>query len=182
MIDTAEEVILVDESDREIGTGPKLGTHRDGLLHRAFSIFLFNERGETLIQQRADIKYHSPRKWANTCCGHPRPGETVKDAAGRRLGEELGLDIELSFGFHARYQTVLEAGMTENEFVYIYGGLARGTPRPEPTEVADWTFISLEKLRDAHGLERADQTIWLQHYLDKHFDALVSLRDRITSA
>ena len=117
-----EQLILVDESNRATGHAGKTAVHRAGLLHRAFSIFMVDERGRMLLQQRSRKKYHSGGLWANSCCGHPRPGERTVTAARRRLGEELGVDGALSFGFFARYQAELDDGMHENEFVYVYFG------------------------------------------------------------
>lgn len=176
MNDLVEEVILVDLSDREIGTGPKLDTHRSGLLHRAFSIFVFDRLGHTLVQRRADGKYHSAGLWANTCCGHPRPGEPIAQAAKRRLIEELGLEADLSEGFATHYMTDLDHGMKENEYVHVFGGVSDAAPVPEPTEVSEFAYISLEDLR-AQTQSGMVQTVWLRHYLDNHFDELIAMRD-----
>src|SRR5262245_24219746 len=112
-----EQLILVDERNRAVGTGGKDAIHRKGLLHRAFSIFIVDARGRILLQQRNPKKYHSGGLWANSCCGHPRPGERTVVAARRRLNEELGLTAALSFAFFARYRADLDHGMQENEFV-----------------------------------------------------------------
>src|SRR4051794_19223962 len=131
-----EPLILVDEGNRAIGTAGKTAVHRQGTLHRAFSIFLVDERGRVLLQQRSAAKYHSGGLWANSCCGHPRPGERTLTAARRRLNEELGISSPLLFGFHARYQCELDHGMHENELVYVYFGPLIGDTRPEPDEVS----------------------------------------------
>ena len=120
-----EKLILVDERNRATGSGGKAAIHRAGLLHRAFSIFVVDERGRILLQQRNPQKYHSGGLWANSCCGHPRPGERTVVAARRRLNEELGVTSDLSFGFFSRYRTELDNGMHENEFVYVYFGPLR---------------------------------------------------------
>src|SRR5215470_3815873 len=127
-----EQIILVDESNRAIGVAGKHAVHRAGLLHRAFSIFVVDDRGRILLQQRNPKKYHSGGLWANSCCGHPRPGERTVTAARRRLKEELGVSAALSFGFFARYRAELDHGMQENEFVYVYFGALAMEPRPDP--------------------------------------------------
>ena len=117
-----EQLILVDEFNRAIGSAGKTMIHRTGLLHRAFSIFIVDDRARILLQQRNPNKYHSGGLWANSCCGHPRPGERTVAAACRRLEEELGVTSALSFGFFARYNSELDHGMQENELVYVYFG------------------------------------------------------------
>lgn len=180
--DAEEFVILVDETDHPTGIGPKLETHRNGLLHRAFSIFLFDEDGRTLIQKRAAEKYHSGGLWANTCCGHPRPGESVAAAASRRLTEELGFQADLSFGFHSRYRADLDHGMIENEYVHVFFGVSEAVPSPEPTEVANIDYWHLDELRDGQSCNGSAQTAWLRHYLDHHFSELLEIRDKCRTA
>jgi isopentenyl-diphosphate Delta-isomerase len=163
-----EQLILVDEHNRATGTGGKTAVHRSGLLHRAFSIFMVDDRGRIVLQQRSPKKYHSGGLWANSCCGHPRPGERTLVAARRRLGEELGVTGELSFGFFARYQAELGHGMHENEFVYVYFGRLETQPKPDPAEVADvahWSFddISRRIERDPDAF-----TFWFKHYFQNH--------------
>src|SRR6266542_2930166 len=120
----AEHLILVDERNRAIGSAEKWSVHHQGLLHRAFSVFLVDARGRLLLQRRSRAKYHSAGLWANSCCGHPRPGERTLAGARRRLREELGATAELRFGFRARYRTELPNGLIENEIVYVYFGSA----------------------------------------------------------
>jgi isopentenyl-diphosphate delta-isomerase len=132
-----EEVILVDAEDREIGRAEKLAAHRDGgVLHRAFSIFLFDRAGRMLLQRRSSRKYHFGGLWTNTCCGHPRPGEDVAAAAHRRLREELGIDAVLreilSFTYTARDA---DSGLTERELDHVFVGEFEGEARPDPDEV-----------------------------------------------
>lgn len=183
VLDAAERVVLVDEGDSEIGIGPKLETHHKGALHRAFSIFLFDPQGRTLVQRRAAHKYHSGGKWANTCCGHPRPGEDIRAAAERRLGEELGgLQASLSYSFLARYRAELDGEMIENEIVHVHHGCTTQTPEPNPEEASDVRFVSLEGLLDGSELPIAEQTAWLRHYLEHHFEALKQIRDRCVAA
>ncbi len=177
VLDASERVVLVDEGDSEIGVGRKLETHHQGALHRAFSIFLFDPQGRTLVQKRAAHKYHSGGKWANTCCGHPRPGEDILAAAERRLGEELGgLQVPLSYSFLARYRAELDGEMIENEIVHVHHGITRETPIPNPEEASDVRFVSLEGLLDGSELPVAEQTAWLRHYLQHHFETLKEIR------
>lgn len=117
-----EYVVLVDEQDKETGTMEKLQAHLNGRLHRAVSVFLFNSKGELLLQQRASGKYHSANLWTNTCCSHPRPGESAYDAANRRLYEEMGLACELSEVFSFIYKAHLGNNLTEHEFDHVFVG------------------------------------------------------------
>jgi isopentenyl-diphosphate Delta-isomerase len=141
-----EEVILVNEQDEETGTIEKMEAHRKALLHRAFSIFIFNGKGEMLLQQRALGKYHSPGLWTNTCCSHPRPGEDVKVAAGRRLKEEMGIDTSLKKIFDFIYRTEFDNGLTEFEFDHVYTGTYNDQLNPDKQEVNDYCFRSMEDI------------------------------------
>ncbi|MET0630983.1 MAG: isopentenyl-diphosphate Delta-isomerase [Xanthobacteraceae bacterium] len=163
-----EKLILVDERNRATGSGGKAAIHRTGLLHRAFSIFVVDERGRILLQQRNPKKYHSGGLWANSCCGHPRPGERTVAAARRRLNEELGVTSDLSFGFFSRYRTELDSGMHENEFVYVYFGPLQSRPRPDPAEVADVELLSVDEI--GRRIKRAPGafTYWFKHYFENH--------------
>ena len=165
---TDEQLILVDESNRATGSGGKTAVHRAGLLHRAFSIFVVDDRGRILLQRRNPKKYHSGGLWANSCCGHPRPGERTVTAARRRLNEELGVSSDLMFGFFSRYRTELDNGMHENEFVYVYFGPLVSSPRPDPAEVSDVELLSVEEI--SRRLERQPNsfTVWFRHYFKNH--------------
>jgi isopentenyl-diphosphate delta-isomerase len=164
-----EELILVDERNRAIGHAEKWAVHRQGLLHRAFSIFLVDATGRILLQQRSRTKYHSGGLWANSCCGHPRPGERTAQAAKRRLREELGAEAVLHYGFRARYLTALPNELTENEIVYVYFGAAPRTIRPNPEEVAATAWKSPRALQLDLQRRPGRYAYWLKHYLAGHF-------------
>jgi isopentenyl-diphosphate delta-isomerase len=173
-----ERLILVDENNRATGTGGKMHVHRAGLLHRAFSIFIVDEKGRILLQQRSRGKYHSGGLWANSCCGHPRPGETTHKAARRRLAEELGFNAPLSFGFFSRYRADLDGGMQENEFVYVYFGPLTHTPDPDPAEVAAVEFASADDIRRRIARKPAAFAYWLRHYFENHHAEITRLSQR----
>jgi isopentenyl-diphosphate delta-isomerase len=119
------DVILVDKHDNSVGTMDKMKAHEMGVLHRAFSIFLFNDKGELLLQKRQESKYHSAGLWTNTCCSHPKPGETLIDGAKSRLMEEMGISTEIEFAFSFLYKAEFENGLTENEFDHVFIGKPR---------------------------------------------------------
>ena len=142
-----EEVILVDKNDVEVGTMEKMEAHRDGgTLHRAFSVFVFNTDGDLLLQRRADHKYHSGGLWTNTCCSHPRPGETVREAANRRLVEEMGMECKLVELFSFEYKAELDGGMTEWELDHVLLGLSDVEPKSNPDEVAEFKYMPLSEI------------------------------------
>jgi isopentenyl-diphosphate Delta-isomerase len=163
-----EKLILVDERNRATGTAGKTKVHRQALLHRAFSIFLVDARGRLLLQKRQSTKYHSAGLWANSCCGHPRPGERTLAAAHRRLGEELGIASALAFGFFARYRAALDHAMHENELVYVYFGPLAGRPDPNPAEISDVALLSVDELQRRIERDPASFTAWLKHYFVQH--------------
>src|SRR5262245_37706804 len=143
-----ELIILVDEQDRQIGVEEKLAGHRNGgRLHRAFSILIFNRRGEVLLQQRSPRKYHFRGKWTNACCGHPRPGEDVESAAHRRLREELGFDTALREVFSFVYTADdPDSGLIEREFDHVFFGQFDGAPEPHPDEVSALRWLARAEL------------------------------------
>ena len=147
--DADERVVLVDPEDRELGTAEKLAVHRDGRLHRAVSVFLFDGAGRWLLQRRADGKYHSPGQWSNTACTHPRPGEAPGEAAARRLLEEMGVGAELRPAFRFLYRAELAGAepLVEHELDHVFVGRFDGEPRPAPEEVADWRWADADALR-----------------------------------
>jgi isopentenyl-diphosphate delta-isomerase len=164
-----EQVVLVDENDQPIGVEEKLRAHqRGGKLHRAFSIFVFNPAGELLLQRRAQGKYHFGGLWTNTCCGHPRPEESLEQAAVRRLQEEMGFKTPLRRTFTFIYKSHDElSGLTEHEFDHVLVGAHAGEPAPDPAEVEDWRWLSLEKLREEIRRNPQDYTPWFRLALTK---------------
>jgi isopentenyl-diphosphate Delta-isomerase len=166
MYDLLETVILVDPEDRAIGEAGKLRAHREGLLHRAFSIFIVNRAGELLLQRRALAKYHSPGLWSNACCGHPRPGESAASAARRRLGEELGFTCDLrpigSFRYRADVPVRAVGGpLVEHEYDHVFLGAWDGSPEPDPAEVGGWRWTTVRSLRRALRWTPDRFTPWL---------------------
>lgn len=146
MRDELERVVLVDEADREVGEAPKLEVHRTGALHRAFSVFIVDSRGDMLLQRRARGKYHTPGLWTNACCGHPRPGEAVEAAAGRRLEEEMGFVCSLERRYAFVYQADLGADLSEHEYDHVFLGRFDGEPDPDPNEVWEWRWLQRHDL------------------------------------
>ncbi|MCE3226426.1 MAG: isopentenyl-diphosphate delta-isomerase [Bacteroidetes bacterium] len=148
-----ESVILVDANDNEIGTAEKLHAHTTGQLHRAISVFIFNSEKKMLLQQRDYDKYHSAGLWSNACCSHPRPGENTKDAARRRLKEEMGIDVsDLQFAFHFTYRAELENDLTEHEFDHVFIGKSDAVPVKNPDEVVDFNYFTIEEIEsDLHN-------------------------------
>ena len=142
-----EEVILVDEHDREVGTMEKLEAHQKGLLHRAFSILVFNSKGELMLQQRAIHKYHSGGLWTNTCCSHPRPGETAIDAGKRKLIQEMGFDCELTYSHKFIYKVELDNNLIEHEWDHVLVGYYNNKPEINTSEAMNWKFIALDALQ-----------------------------------
>lgn len=141
-----EEVVLVNERDEPVGTMEKMEAHRQAILHRAFSVFVFNKNGDVLMQQRAFSKYHSGGLWTNTCCSHPRPGEPVLDAAHRRLQEEMGFNTALTKAFDFTYKADFENGLTEHEFDHVFTGIYDGLIHFNTDEVAAYAFIPAQDL------------------------------------
>ena len=155
-----EKVVLVDKSDKQIGLMPKLEAHQKGILHRAFSIFLFNSKNQILLQKRSLIKYHSAGLWTNTCCSHPRDGEDIIDAGKRRLYEEMGIKTELKKEFEFTYKEVLGNGLTEHEFDHVLIGNFNGNPILNKDEVEDWKWMSLEEIEKDINENQEDYTVW----------------------
>ena len=155
-----QEVVLVNDRDEPIGIMEKMEVHRRGLLHRAFSIFIFNAKGEMLLQQRAKGKYHSAGLWTNACCSHPLPGELTQKAVTRRLQEELGFVTPLEKIFDFIYQATFDNGLTENEFDHVYVGNYEGIIKPDPNEVSDYCFKSIDEIESSLRSHPAKYTHW----------------------
>ena len=143
-----ERVVLVDENDTPLGTMEKMEAHEKGVLHRAFSVFIFNSNGKMLLQQRAFSKYHSGGLWTNTCCSHPRENETTIDAAHRRLQEEMGFDCEISKEFDFIYKKELDKGLTEHELDHVFIGEYEGEINFNTEEVCAYIFKPVQEVLD----------------------------------
>ncbi|MGN6415903.1 MAG: isopentenyl-diphosphate Delta-isomerase [Pseudobacter sp.] len=155
-----QEVILVNEKDEPIGTMEKIEAHRKALLHRAFSVFIFNSKGEMLLQQRALNKYHSAGLWTNACCSHPIPGEATTDAAHRRLQEELGFNTSLDKIFEFTYQTAFDNGLIEHEFDHVFAGVYEQRITPNPEEVHEVCYKSLDDIQQSLQTHPQKYTSW----------------------
>ncbi|MGL1889013.1 MAG: isopentenyl-diphosphate Delta-isomerase [Reichenbachiella sp.] len=163
-----QEVILVDENDNKIGTCEKLEAHQKGLLHRAFSVFLFNKKGEMLIQKRAAHKYHSANKWSNTCCSHPAPNESILAAGHRRLKEELNITTDnINFSFTFLYRIGLENGLIEHELDHILIGQTEDPGHVNPEEVSQIKFIDISELIKDVEKNPEEYTFWFKAIIDK---------------
>lgn len=162
-----EYVILVDENDNQIGLMEKMEAHEKGLLHRAFSVFIFNTKGEMLLHQRAISKYHSGGLWTNACCSHPRDNEATIDAAHRRLGEEMGFDCEIKEEFHFTYKSALDSGLTEHELDHVYIGEYEGEINPNPEEVESYKYISIPALTKDMEESPEKYTEWFKICLEE---------------
>jgi len=163
-------VILVNEQDMELGLMPKLEAHEKGLLHRAFSVFIFNTKGEMLLQQRAMNKYHSAGRWTNTCCSHPKPQEEIHDAAKRRLQEEMNLDATLTHLFAFIYKEPFENGLTEHEYDHVFVGITDKTPVPDSNEAAAWRYATLAQIEKEMSEDPQAYSVWFKIAYLKVFD------------
>ncbi|GHC64886.1 isopentenyl-diphosphate Delta-isomerase [Ulvibacter litoralis] len=162
-----EQVILVNENDVQIGLMPKLEAHEKGLLHRAFSVFVFNEKNELMLQQRALHKYHSPGLWTNTCCSHQRDGETSLEAGKRRLFEEMGFETPLKQSISFIYKAPFDNGLTEHEFDHILLGNYNEAPLINEEEVAAWKWMPLEEVKKDIEAQPEIYTAWFKIIFDK---------------
>lgn len=160
-------MILVDQDDNAIGTMEKLEAHRKGLLHRAFSVVIFNSKGEILLQKRATSKYHSGGLWTNACCSHPLPDESIEVATQRKLKQEMGIDLKTEYAYKFIYRTNLDHGLIEHECDHVFTGIFNGEPIINTHEVEDWKFISQEKLRNDVKLNPQNYTYWFKLILDQ---------------
>jgi isopentenyl-diphosphate delta-isomerase len=171
-----ELVLLVNERDEPVGTMGKLKAHQAGALHRAFSVFLFDEQGRLLIQKRAAGKYHSAGLWTNTCCSHPRPKEQVVEAARRRLKEEMGIEVDLHPRFNFVYRAEVGNGLVEHEFDHVLFGTFSGEPIPDPLEVAEWRYLDPDSLDAELHMAPERFTKWLLECWNRVREEMVALR------
>jgi isopentenyl-diphosphate delta-isomerase len=157
-----EKVILVDKNDNQIGFMPKLEAHQKGVLHRAFSIFIFNNKYELLLQKRASSKYHSGGLWTNTCCSHPREDEDILDAANRRLIEEMGIETILRKVYEFTYKAELDNDLTEHEFDHVFYGVYNEDPEINPDEADDFKWIDMDSLYEDIKKNGDIYTVWFK--------------------
>lgn len=162
-------IILIDENDVPTGKMAKIEAHEKGLLHRAFSVFIFNSQGMLLLQQRALGKYHTPGLWTNTCCSHPFPGEDIKIAAARRLNEEMGITSDLTFVFKMIYKYAFDNGLTEHEVDHVFVGYTDSLPTINKDEVNGYKYISLEELKMNMELHPEQYTPWLRIIMGNYY-------------
>ena len=157
-----EKVILVDKNDNQVGLMPKLEAHEKGVLHRAFSIFIFNSKYELLLQKRASSKYHSGGLWTNTCCSHPREGEDTLDAANRRLDEEMGIKTSLRKVYDFIYKAELDNQLTEHEFDHVFYGVCDRDPILNKDEAEDFKWVDMETLNNDIIKNEDNYTVWFK--------------------
>ena len=169
-----EMVILVNEKDEQIGLMPKMEAHEKAVLHRAFSVFIFNEKNELMMQQRALGKYHSPGLWTNTCCSHQREGESSIEAGSRRLKEEMGFTTELKETTSFIYKAAFDNGLTEHEFDHVLVGRFNDEPVINTEEVNSWKWMPIEDVRDDIKINPDDYTAWFKIIFEKFYEHISS--------
>lgn len=167
-----EQVILVDTNDQAIGLMPKMEAHEKGVLHRAFSVFILNDKNQLMLQQRALHKYHSPGLWTNTCCSHQRDGEDNISAGKRRLLEEMGFETELSEVTSFIYKAPFDNGLTEHELDHIMIGHHNDAPDVNPEEVANWKWMALEAVRDDIMHHPEHYTAWFIIIFEQFYEKI----------
>ncbi len=164
-----QEVILVDELNNPVGVMEKMEAHRKGVLHRAFSILIYNSKGEMLLQQRADHKYHSGGLWTNACCSHPKPGEEILTAAHRRLKEEINLECDLKIIGHFIYHHQFEENLFEHEYDFVLKGVCDKEPKEDPEEVKASKWITENELIEDVRLNPDQYTFWFKEIINHKF-------------
>ncbi len=162
-----DEVILVNKDDQELGTCEKMEAHKLGLMHRAFSVLLYNSKGEMLLQQRASHKYHSAGLWSNACCSHPRPGESMEVAVARRLQEELGVVCKVKEIDRFVYQADFENGLQEHELDYVFKGLVEELPEGNPEEVQAMKFMNQDEMLADMKAKPMNYTVWFRLIMER---------------
>ncbi len=168
-----EYVILVNADNEELGTMPKMEAHEKAVLHRAFSVFVMNNQGETMLQQRAAEKYHSPLLWTNTCCSHQRLGESNIEAGKRRLQEEMGFVTELKELFSFVYKAPFDNGLTEHELDHVLIGTYAGEPHINPEEVANWKWMKPAAIKEDIQRHPENYTAWFKIIFEKFYNHLI---------
>lgn len=166
---TQEQVILVNENDEPIGSMEKIEAHEKALLHRAFSVFILNDKNEVMLQQRAASKYHSPLLWTNTCCSHQRAGETNIAAGKRRLLEEMGFQVDLKELFSFIYKAPFDNGLTEHELDHVMVGYSNQDPNINREEVEAWKWMSLEAIKQDMKDHPESYTAWFKIIFEKFY-------------
>jgi isopentenyl-diphosphate delta-isomerase len=177
MSDASEEVVLVDLEDRPIGVASKLDAHRNGDLHRAFSVLIHDGKGKVLLQKRHKAKYHSGGLWSNTCCGHPRPGEDTMGAAARRLREEMGVACPLTPLGTLQYRADVGAGLIEHELVHLHSGVYDGPVSPDEGEAELYAWKTLAEVEAEAATEPERFTAWFCLYVRKGWPLQIRGRD-----
>ncbi len=162
-----KKVILIDEKDKEIGEMEKIEAHKKGLLHRAFSVFIFNSKGEILLQKRSKEKYHSGGLWTNTCCSHPSPGEETMSSAKKRLKEEMGIETEIKEVDSFIYRKEFENGLIEHEYDHIFVGFYEGKPLINREEVSDWKWVKEEDIKEDIKENPYKYTYWFVKFFKR---------------
>lgn len=157
-----ENVILVDEDDNMVGTMEKMEAHQKGVLHRAFSILIFNSKGELLLQKRSKDKYHSGGLWTNACCSHPTLQESIEDTTRKRLVHEMGIDLQPDFAYKFIYKATLDKNLTEHELDYVFIGVFDGSPSINTQEVEDWKFMDIESIKTDIKARPEMYTTWFK--------------------
>jgi isopentenyl-diphosphate delta-isomerase len=167
-----EKVILVDEQDNQLGLMPKMEAHEKAVLHRAFSVFIFNDKGDLMLQQRAAHKYHSPLLWTNTCCSHQRDGESNMEAGKRRLDEEMGFTADLKEVFSFVYKAPFDNGLNEHELDHVMVGDYNGEPNTNPDEVESYKWMSLEAVKKDMESNPELYTAWFKIIFKESYSKL----------
>lgn len=170
------DLILVDENDRPIGTMEKMEVHKKAILHRAFSIFVFNSKGDMLLHQRANNKYHSAGLWTNACCSHPHKGQETIEAAEKRLHEEMGFTVALKKAFDFTYKAKLDNGLTEHEYDHVFIGDYDGDIYPNEEEVKDFCFVNMNEIKASLQSHPQKYTEWFKIAFPKVEEYLASVQ------
>ena len=173
-----EQVILVDLDDNPIGLMEKIEAHEKALLHRAFSVFILNKKGELMLQQRALSKYHSPGLWTNTCCSHQRDGEESLAAGKRRMQEEMGFSCELKALFSFIYKAPFDNGLTEHELDHVMLGYYEEAPKINPDEVASWKWMDIAAVKEDIAKNPSSYTAWFKIIFERFYEELNSHKTR----